>query len=163
MKSLLTLLLLSSAWMACAQDYASPEPVEIGKELSRTTFVVYPTAEEAAAGSREASKYFTPLAEWEKTTTEAGTEFSTKFTVPFAWVNRQVLLHVEWASSAYEIRLNGKVAGYCQNGSNPADYNFTKQIREGVNNLTIKVLSNPASAVLESWTHPSEPALGSCA
>ena len=28
--------------MACAQDYASPEPVEIGKELSRTTFVVYP-------------------------------------------------------------------------------------------------------------------------
>ena len=140
MKSLLTLLLLSSAWMACAQDYASPEPVEIGKELSRTTFVVYPTAEEAAAGSREASKYFTPLAEWEKTTTEAGTEFSTKFTVPFAWVNRQVLLHVEWASSAYEIRLNGKVAGYCQNGSNPADYNFTKQVREGVNNLpTIRI------------------------
>lgn len=84
--------------MTCAQDYASPEPVEIGKELSRTTFVVYPTAEEAAAGSREASKYFTPLAEWEKTTTEAGTEFSTKFTVPFAWINRQVLLHVEWAS-----------------------------------------------------------------
>lgn len=65
-------------------------------------------------------------------------------------------------SSAYEIRLNGKVAGYCQNGSNPADYNFTKQVREGVNNLTIKVLSNPASAVLESWAHPSEPALGSC-
>ena len=162
MKSLLTLLLLSSAWMACAQDYASPEPVEIGKELSRTTFVVYPTAEEAAAGSREASKYFTPLTEWEKTTTEAGTEFSTKFTVPFAWVNRQVLLHVEWASSAYEIRLNGKVAGYCQNGSNPADYNFTKQVREGANNLTIKVLSNPASTVLESWAHPSEPALGSC-
>ena len=63
MKSLLTLLLLSSAWMACAQDYASPEPVEIGKELSRTTFVVYPTAEEAAGGSREASKYFTPLPE----------------------------------------------------------------------------------------------------
>ena len=148
--------------MACAQDYASPEPVEIGKELSRTTFVVYPTAEEAAAGSREASKYFTPLTEWEKTTTEAGTEFSTKFTVPFAWVNRQVLLHVEWASSAYEIRLNGKVAGYCQNGSNPADYNFTKQVREGANNLTIKVLSNPASTVLESWAHPSEPALGSC-
>ena len=42
-----------------------------------------------------------------------------------------MLLHVEWASSAYEIRLNGKVAGYCQNGSNPADYNFTKQVREG--------------------------------
>ena len=50
--------------MACAQDYASPEPVEIGKELSRTTFVVYPTAEEAAAGSREASKYFPPLTVW---------------------------------------------------------------------------------------------------
>ena len=82
--------------------------------------------------------------------------------MPFAWVNRQVLLHVEWASSAYEIRLNGKVAGYCQNGSNPADYNFTKQVREGANNLTIKVLSNPASTVLESWAHPSEPALGSC-
>lgn len=83
----------------------------------RTTFVVYPTAEEAAAGSREASKYFTPLTEWEKTTTEAGTEFSTKFTVPFAWVNRQVLLHVEWASSAYEIRLNGKVADIARTGA----------------------------------------------
>ncbi|MCQ5078172.1 hypothetical protein NE455_12780, partial [Alistipes putredinis] len=70
-----------------------------------------PPADHPAAGSREASKYFTPRAEWQKTTTEAGTEFSTKFTVPCAWVNRQVLLHVEWASSAYEIRLNGNVAG----------------------------------------------------
>ncbi|MFR9129474.1 MAG: hypothetical protein ACLVJK_06375 [Alistipes putredinis] len=131
MKSLLTLLLLSSAWMACAQDYASPEPVEIGKELSRTTFVVYPTAEEAAAGSREASKYFTPADRVGKTTTEAGTEFSTKFTVPFRLGKPPGAPACGVASSAYEIRLNGKVAGYCQNGSNPADYNFTKQVRKG--------------------------------
>ena len=47
--------------MACAQDYASPEPVEIGKELSRTTFVVYPTAEEAAALKDCANETYSPF------------------------------------------------------------------------------------------------------
>lgn len=162
MKSILTLAFLSSVWMAAAQNYSSPETVETGKEQSRTTFVVYPTAQEAAAGSHEASKYMTPLQEWEKQTTDLGTGFSTQFTVPFAWVNRQVLLHVDWASSAYEIRLNDKVVAYCQNGNNPADYNLTKQAKEGINTLTITVLANPASAVLESWSHTATPTLGTC-
>ncbi len=162
MKGILTLAAISLLGTAAAQNYGSPELTGIGKELPRTPFIVYPTAEEAAAGSHDTSKYLTPLTEWSRETTDAGTEFSTQFTVPFAWVNRQVLLHIGWASSDYEIKLNGKVVGYSQNGSAPADYNLTKQADEGVNRLTITILANPTSAPLESYRKPTTPTLGEC-
>lgn len=162
MKGILTLAAISLLGTAAAQNYGSPELTEIGKEPPRTPFIVYSTAEEAAAGSHDTSKYLTPLTDWTKQTSELGTEFSTQFTVPFAWVNRQVLLHIGWASSDYEIKLNDKVVGYCQNGSAPADYNLTKQAEEGINRLTVTILDNPTSAPLESYRKPTTPSLGEC-
>lgn len=153
---------LSLTWIAAAQEYQSPELTQIGKELPRSPFVVYPTVNDADAGLRGESKYLSPLTEWEKRVTDAGTEFSTQFTVPFAWVNRQVLLHIGRASSDYEIRLNGAIAGYSQNGVASADYNITKGAKEGVNTLTVTILSNPVSAPLESYTKASGASIDDC-
>lgn len=162
MKGILTLAAITLMGTASAQNYGPTELTEIGKEPPRTSFIVYPTAQEAATCSHEASKYLTPLTEWTKQTTDTGTEFSTQFTVPFAWVNRQVLLHIGWASADYEVRLNGKKVGYCLNGSAPVDYNLTKQAAEGVNKLTVTILSKPISAPLESYRKPTTPTLGEC-
>lgn len=130
-----------------AQEYIPSR----GRELPSGRVVVYP-APQAAAGN----PYLTPLGEW----TNEGARFSTTFTVPFAWIGRQVLLHVDDASADYEVFVNGRSAAYNGNGSSPAEFNLTRLSHEGVNTLEI-VLSAPAvSAALESWRTTSVPTLG---
>ncbi|MDE5707440.1 MAG: hypothetical protein K2H69_04665, partial [Alistipes sp.] len=90
-------------------------------------------------------------------------EFSARFSAPFAWLNRQTLLHIEWAPAAYEIRLNGQVVGYSQNGRNPADFNLTRKMREGSNELVVALLTDSPAAALESFATGREPlAPGTC-
>ncbi len=78
-----------------------------GRELPRGEVIAYPTAQEAAAASAGDTRYFTRLADW----TQKDNVFSTEFTVPFAWANRQVFFHLGWASADYEVRVNGKSRG----------------------------------------------------
>lgn len=160
---MLTLAALAAAGMAAAQEYRSPEQTSIGKEPPRTSFAVYASAGEADEGSLGSSQYLRPIDSWTERTGERGREFSARFAVPFAWLNRQTLLHIEWAPTAYEIRLNGQVVGYNQNGRNPADFNLTRKTREGANELVITLLSDPAGAPLESFASGREPlAPGKC-
>lgn len=79
-----------------------------GREPMRGELLVYPTAREAAEADGSDNKYFTRLTEW----TQKGNSFTTDFTVPFAWANRQVLLRIGWASADYEIRINGGTVAY---------------------------------------------------
>lgn len=89
-----------------------------------------------------------------------GARFTTSFSVPFAWIGRQVLLHVDHASADYEVFVNGRSAAYESNGSSPAEFDLTRLTHEGVNRLEI-VLSEPARTVaLESWKSDSAPMLG---
>lgn len=160
---MLTLAALASAWLAAAQEYPSPEQTSIGKEPPRTSFAVYASAEEADAGSFESSQYLRPIDTWTEQPSPRGREFSARISVPFAWLNRQTLLHMEWVPTAYEIRLNGEVVGYSQNGRNPADFNLTRKAREGANELVITLLSDPTGAPLESFATGKEPlAPGKC-
>ncbi|MDE5694774.1 MAG: hypothetical protein K2H77_02195 [Alistipes sp.] len=148
-----------TAWMALAlcgtlgaQEYTPSQ----GLELPRGTAISYPTREEAAAATDRNNRYFTRLDEW----TRDGNRLTARITVPFAWANRQVLLHVGRASGDYELRVNGRAAARNSNGSAPAEYNLTRLVREGANTLEIELLQPSPTAALESWKESSAPELG---
>ena len=125
-------------------------PASFGKEATRGEVVVYPTQAEATAGERS-SKYLTRLEGW----TREGNRFTTPFTVPFAWANRQVLFHISAATADYEVYVNGKQVAYNANSCNPTEFNITRAVHEGRNTLEV-VLSNPSLlAPLESWREES--------
>lgn len=152
MRRILPIIALFSLCGATAQEYIP----SYGLERPRSEIRIYPTAEEAAAAGRGADRYCTPLTEW----TLEGNTFSTHFTVPFAWINRQVLFRLEWASCDYEIRVNGRTAAYNADGNAPAEVDLTKLAKEGRNTLEV-VLSEPAvAAVLESWKEHPAPEIG---
>ena len=65
------------------------------------------------------------------------------FTVPFAWINRQVFFRLGWVSRAYELWINGRKVGYDANGNNPAEYNITKYVEEGRNRVEIVAAERP--------------------
>ena len=110
----------------------------------------------ATAADGGDNRYFTRLTEWNL----KDNVFSTPFTVPFAWANRQVLFHLGWASGDYEVRVNGLPVACNADGNNPAEINITKQAKEGRNMLEV-ILAQPSSvAPLESWKEAPAPAIG---
>lgn len=147
MKRFLILIALFSLAGALAQPFRPTS----GREPLRGPLIAAPSAAEAETALPEACKYLFPLDEWsvEETTHHAD------FTVPFAWANRQVFVHIGPAASEYELLVNGKSAGYHADPNFPADFNVTKISREGKNQLAIRFTEPSEMASLESWKQPS--------
>lgn len=144
---------------ASAQEFGTATPPAFGRELPRTELTPCPTLEEALAAPRE-STYKREVYGWTRETADGSIRFSTTFAKPFAWANRQVLLHVPAAPAEYEVRVNGKTVGRNDNGNDPADFNITPFAEEGANTVEI-IAADPAasaSAPLESWRDGSEEA-----
>ncbi len=159
MKGLLSLVLICSAFPLFAQRSADPGCIEAGKEPPRSRIVAYPTPDAARIATEGKTKYLQPLDSWKVTQTDEGPLFTAEFTYPFAWLNRQILLHIGNAPSAYSVCLNGKTVGYTQNGISPAEFNLTRHAAEGKNVIGILLHDRAASTVLESWPHGAAPSL----
>lgn len=146
--------LISLCGSVAAQEYLPSH----GKELPRSAVRVYSTAEEAATLSDGNNRYTRVLEKWEN----GDKTYTTEFSVPFSWINRQVFFSTEGASSDYRLLVNGKEAAYNHNGTAAAEYNITKMVHEGMNTLTLD-FSPAASARLESWRTPDQlPVIGRC-
>lgn len=152
MRTILSTIALFSLCGLWAQEYTP----SYGRELPRGEILACPSAEAAAAADGGDHRYFTRLTEW----TLDGNSFSTPFTVPFAWANRQVLLHVGQASGDYEVLINGEPKAYVADGNAPAEFNITREVREGRNTVEIRVATPAPTAALESWKEAPAPMLG---
>ena len=152
MRSILSIIALFSCCTLAAQEYIPT----YGREPMRGELLVYPSAREAAEADGSDNKYFKHLNEW----TQKGNSFTTDFTVPFAWANRQVLFRLGWASADYEIRVNGEAVAYNSDCNAPAEFNLTRHAKEGRNTLEV-ILSSPSKVErLESWKNDASPAIG---
>ena len=61
------------------------------------------------------------------------------FTVPAGWDGSDVVLHIGAANSAYYVWVNGKSVGYSEDSKLPSEFNVTRYLRAGVNNVSIEV------------------------
>lgn len=152
MRTLFSIIALFSLGMSYAQSYTP----SYGKELPRGGVLSAPTQQEAETASGNDNRYLTRLGEWTRT----DNIFSTPFTVPFAWANRQIIFQLDHASSDYEVRVNGRTVAYDNNGNAPAGFNITKFAKEGANILEIALSTPPTTTALESWKSTHIPAIG---
>ncbi len=149
------ILLFSFAAGGFSPLQAQPAPTS-GREPARGEWRGYPSQEEAAAASAADHRYLHNLTEW----TPTDGNFSTPFTVPFGWVNRQVLFHLDSATAAYEVFVNGRLVGHNADPCVPAEFNITQWTHEGRNTLEIKLRPAAETAPLESGRTDSQPAIG---
>lgn len=155
MRSLLFSILLFAATSVSAQ-YAAPRLLAEGHEPHRA--VTTPYSSVAEADTAAASPYVRPL-EWSRSEHRDGALFTARFTQPFSWINRTVLLRIGYAPAAYIVKINGKEVAYAQNGSSAAEFDITRYTREGVNSVELLTPHNAAGPKIESWTHtPDTPA-----
>ncbi len=61
------------------------------------------------------------------------------FILPSGWNNDEVLIHFDGVKSAFYIWVNGQKVGYSQGSMTPAEFNISKYVKDGVNNLSVEV------------------------
>ena len=75
--------------------------------------------------------------------------YKKSFTVPDNWSDDQVFIHFAGVQSAMILWVNGKEAGYHEDGMLPSEFNITKYLQKGENEITVKVLNWSKGSYLE--------------
>ena len=71
------------------------------------------------------------------------------FSVPENWEKKRVFLHFDGLYSGAYIWCNGKKVGYCQASNNDAEFELTKYLKEGENDLYVQVFRWTDASYLE--------------
>ena len=106
-------------------------------EPARARLIPYHSMTEAVKGNTSASRFVATVEE--PTCSEGGsaTTFTTHFAMPVQWLNRQVILRVGYASTAYTVYVNGREIGFVPTGVMGCEFNITKASKEGRNEVSI--------------------------
>jgi len=65
--------------------------------------------------------------------------YSTTFTVPKKWDEREVFIHFEGVASAFYLWINGEKVGYSEGSRTPAEFRITQYLQGGQNVLAVEV------------------------
>ncbi len=76
--------------------------------------------------------------------------YKRKFEIPKNWGNKEVMLRFEGIKSASYVWVNGKRVGYNQGGFEPAEFNITRFVQKGENDLAVQVIRFSDGSYLEN-------------
>lgn len=71
------------------------------------------------------------------------------FDVPGNWDGRDIFLHIGAAGAAYYIWVNGEKVGYSEDSKLPSEFNITRYIKMGKNNIAIELYRFADGSYLE--------------
>ena len=130
-------IILLVATMASAQS--NEELSARNVEPARARLIPYNNMAGAIGGDASLSRYVAAVEE--ATRTEAGSTvtFTTHFALPVAWLNRQVIVRIGYASTAYTLYVNSQEVGYAPSGVMGAEFNVTKFVNDGRNEISIQL------------------------
>jgi len=71
------------------------------------------------------------------------------FTTPEKWNGEKIFIHFGGVRSAMYLWINGKKVGYSQGSKTPAEFNITKYLKKGTNDLAVEVYRFSDGSYLE--------------
>lgn len=71
------------------------------------------------------------------------------FTLPVGWENNRVFLHFDGIYSAAYVYVNGNEVGYTEGANNVSEFDITKYLRTGKNNVAVQVIRWSDGSYLE--------------
>ena len=75
--------------------------------------------------------------------------YRTTFNIPSSWKGEQIFLRFEKVASASFVWINGEQVGYNEGAQEPAEYNITRFVKPGRNQLSVLVLKYSDGGYLE--------------
>ena len=76
-------------------------------------------------------------------------QYKRSFTLPRDWTGGQVFLRFEGVMSAFYVWINGKRVGYSQGSMEPSEFNVTRYVKQGQNEISIEVYKYSDGSYLE--------------
>jgi hypothetical protein len=76
--------------------------------------------------------------------------YSRQFETPKNWKNQPVFIHFEGVQSAFYLFVNGKEVGYSEGSMTPTEFDISKYLKAGKNDLSVKVTRWSDGSYLES-------------
>lgn len=147
---LATILLVAGCSVALAQE--AFDLSARGVESARPHHKPYHNMSEAVNGGT--SRYVAVIEEPTRSESGSVTTYTTHFALPVYWLNRQIILRIGYASTAYTVYVNGREVGFTPTGVMGCEFNITKASAEGRNEISIKLdkslLANKIYAPKES-------------
>ena len=132
--SILAIILLAATTAVAQTNY---DLTPRGIEPARTHITPYNNMMTAIKGNASLSPYMAIVEEPTRSEGGATATFTTHYAMPVAWLNRQVILRVGYASSAYTLYVNGREVGFAPSGVMGAEFNITKASKEGRNEVSL--------------------------
>ncbi|MFI3269073.1 MAG: glycoside hydrolase family 2 TIM barrel-domain containing protein [Rikenellaceae bacterium] len=146
-RDIVSLLLLVSPLVASGFDgvvsYRDIEP-------ARSLMMPYNSDSLLMGGVAEPSLYVSPIDEWQRSE-ECDTLFVAKYVFPFEWLNREVILRLDYVDAPYSVEVNGKSVASVTNGGSRTEFNITRQTEEGANILELRLSPNSKERAVEGW------------
>lgn len=71
------------------------------------------------------------------------------FDMPAGWNGKEVFVHFNGVQSAFYIWVNGQKVGYSENSMSPAEFDITKYVKPGRNNIAVEVYKYSDGSYLE--------------
>ena len=71
------------------------------------------------------------------------------FTLPEGWIEKRTVLHFDGVYGATYVWVNGQYVGYSQGANNDAEFDLTKVVRAGENNISVQVVRYHDGSYLE--------------
>lgn len=154
------LILFVNSFAGQSKPWLDPKAVAEGKEPARSLVRSYSGSQEALFAGDE-SLYMQPLrGDWKVVRESEQTIYERDFKVPFAWVDRNILLHLDAVGSAFEVFVNDKRVGYSQSTGTPSEFDIARYTVEGRNTLRIVVHTNHIGQRVENYAAKSSDRLG---
>jgi beta-galactosidase len=69
--------------------------------------------------------------------------------LPAEWDGRRVFIHFNGVESAFYVWINGRLAGYSQNSRSPAEFEITRLLKPGANQIAVQVFKYCDGSYLE--------------
>jgi beta-galactosidase len=98
------------------------------------TNFTYPFKRDPPKVTSEPEKYFTSFLQ----RNPVGS-YSTTFTIPENWHQKQVFINFGGVQSAMYVWVNGNKVGYSENSMSPAEFDITNYVHKGENKLAVEV------------------------
>lgn len=130
-------IILLVATMASAQS--NEELSARNVEPARARLIPYNNMAGAIGGDASLSRYVAAVEEATRTESGSTVTFTTHFALPVAWLNRQVIVRIGYASTAYTLYVNSQEVGYAPSGVMGAEFNVTKFVNDGRNEISIQL------------------------
>ncbi|MBR3678531.1 MAG: hypothetical protein IKL60_06485 [Alistipes sp.] len=124
---------------------ASAQMNSYNVEPVRSRIVPYAKMSDAKSGEVALSRYALTLSEWSESKRGENNCYTAYFPMNVDWLNRQVILRIGFADKALRVFVNGREVGYSACGAYGVEFNITKRVNEGRNEVQLLVDSSAAS------------------